>query len=79
MAVSWVKLAIALVAYKKQVFSLLTKHVDLSQITWPLSQSVNYTAIIVIILLFSVFHSIGRDEPLLTRAENFSYKHTVAD
>mgnify|MGYP001796853298 CR=1 FL=1 len=77
MAVSWVKLAIALVAYKKQAFSLLTKHVDLSQITWPLSQSVNCTAIIVVILLFWVFRSIGREGPLLTRAENFSYKHTV--
>ena len=75
MAVSWVKLAIALVAYKKQVFSLLTKHVDLSQITWPLSQSVNCTAIIVVIL-FWVFRSIGGEGPLLTRAENFSYKQT---
>ena len=51
-AVSWVQLALAKVAYKKQVFSLLTKHVDLSQITWPLSQSINCTAIIVVILLF---------------------------
>ena len=49
---SRVQLALAKVAYKKQVFSLLTKHVDLSQITWPLSQSVNCTAIIVVILLF---------------------------
>ena len=45
-----VQQALAKVAYKKQVFSLLTKHVDRSQITWPLSQSVNCTAIVVVIL-----------------------------
>ena len=75
--VGWVQLDLAKVAHKEQVFSFLTKHVDLSQITWPLSQSVNCTAIIVVILLFWVFRSIGREGPLLTRAENFSYKHTV--
>ena len=77
MAVGWVQLDLAKVAHKKQVSGFLTKHVDLSQITWPLSQSVNCTAIIVVILLFWVFRSIGREGPLLTRAENFSYKHTV--
>ena len=47
---SWVQLALAKVAYKKQVFSLFRKHVDLSQLTLPLSQSVNCTAIMVVIL-----------------------------
>ena len=52
MAVSVVQLALAKMAYEKQIFSLLTKHVGLSQLTWPLSQLVNCTAIIFIILLF---------------------------
>ena len=76
MAVSWVQLALTKVAYKNQVFSLLTKHVDLSQIIWPHNQSVNCTAITVVIL-FWVFRAIGREGPLLTRAEKNSYKQTV--
>ena len=75
--VGLVQLDLAKVAHKELVFSFLIKHVDLSQITWPLSQLVNCTAIIVVILLFWVFKSIGREGPLLTRAGNFSYKRTV--